>query len=112
MSGESNTNSATAVATATAAGATATVTQAPVPTAVLENLATRFRPSGLCLMMLRTDGTVAYADGACNLFFQRYALPLIQYSESAAALSEKVTSLTAKSPVEIWNLLPGVVLAA
>jgi putative nucleotidyltransferase with HDIG domain len=112
MTGENNTNSATAVATGAAATATAQVAQTPVPTAVLENLAARFRPSGLCLVMLRTDGTVAYADAASNLFFQRYVLPLIQYSESAAGLSEKVTSLTAKSPVEVWSLLPGVGLAA
>jgi putative nucleotidyltransferase with HDIG domain len=112
MTGENTTSSATAVAIAATATGNATIAQTPVPTAVLENLAARFRPSGLCLIMLRTDGTLAYADGASNLFFQRYALPLIQYSESSASLSEKVTSLTAKSPVDVWNLLPGVVLAA
>ena len=45
-------------------------------------------------------------------FRNLYILPLIQYSESAAGLTEQVTALTAKSPIEIWNVLPGVVLAA
>ena len=83
-----------------------------VPAPVLENLAARFRPGGLCLVVLRPDGAVAYQDPGSNLFFQRYALPLIQYPEPASGLTEKVTSMTTKSPVEIWNILPGVVLAA
>jgi len=83
-----------------------------VPAPVLENLAARFRPGGLCLVVLRPDGAVAYQDPGANLFFQRYALPLIQYPEPASGLTEKVTSMTTKSPVEIWNILPGVVLAA
>src|SRR3954466_1188167 len=79
---------------------------------VLDNLAARFRPSGLCLLMLNTDGTVAYHDSAAGLFFQRFALPMIQYPDPAANLAERVAGMSAHSSVEVWNALPGVVLAA
>src|SRR5262245_7281922 len=89
-----------------------TAAHAPVPLSVLENLAARFRPGGLCLVILRADGSGFYQDPAANLFFQRYALPLVQYPEAESGLSAKVAALTSKSTVEIWNVLPGVVLAA
>ena len=44
-----------------------------VPATVLDNLAARFRPGGLCLAMLNPDGTLAYSDSAASLFFQRFA---------------------------------------
>ena len=97
---------------AAAAASQSAVATAPLPTSVLENLAARFRPSGLCLVMLRTDGSVVYSDPAANLFFQRYALPMIQYPDAGVGLGEKLAAIEAKSPVEIWNNLPGVVLAA
>src|SRR5438477_342719 len=84
---------------------------ATVSTAVLDNLAARFRPSGLCLVMLRPDGSVAYQDSAANLFFQRYALPMIQYPEAGCGFIEKVSALNASSAVEVWDTLPGVLLA-
>src|SRR3954466_222010 len=79
---------------------------------VLDNLAARFRPSGLCLLMLKTDGTVAYHDASAGLFFQRFALPMVQYPEPANLLAERCKNLTVDSPVEVWNILPGVVLTA
>ena len=33
-----------------------------IPAAVLDNLAARFRPGGLCLLMLGADGTLLYSD--------------------------------------------------
>jgi putative nucleotidyltransferase with HDIG domain len=86
--------------------------QPAVPAQVLENLAARFRPGGLCLVLLRTDGTIAYQDTASNLFYQRYALPMIQYPDAVSGLTERIASLTSNSAVEVWNVLPGVVLAA
>ncbi|MGB7158908.1 MAG: HD domain-containing phosphohydrolase [Tepidisphaeraceae bacterium] len=86
---------------------------AALPVAVLDNLATRFRPGGLFQLMLRADGSIAYQDAACGLFFQRFVLPMIQYAEpSDQGLRQKIGALTAASSVEVWNVLPGVTLAA
>ena len=85
----------------------------PVPLTVMENLASRFRPSGLCLLLLRPDATVAYHDSSAGLFFDRYVLPLLQYPElPGEGLSEPMRRLTADSPVALWRSLPGVILAA
>lgn len=87
---------------------------AALPCEVLDNLAARFRPGGLFLLMLRPDGTVAYHDTACGLFFQRFALPMIQYAEPSerGGLREKTSVMSAAASVEAWNVLPGVTLAA
>src|SRR5688500_12346922 len=85
---------------------------APLPVSVLDNLAARFRPGGLCLFMLNPDGSLAYHDSAAGLFFQRFAVPVVQYPDPAAQLAENVGKMNANSTVEIWNSLPGIVLAA
>jgi HD-GYP domain-containing protein (c-di-GMP phosphodiesterase class II) len=80
---------------------------------VLDNLATRVRPAGLFLVMLRPDGSVAYHDPSAGLFFHRYVLPLLQYGDPTDGdLKEKIRKLTPNSPVTVWNTLPGVTLAA
>src|SRR6266705_6500309 len=84
----------------------------PIAPTVLENLAARLRPSGVCLIVLRPDGSVAWHDPSASLFFQRFALPILQYPDSGCALLENVQALTAASPIGVWNILPGVVLAA
>ena len=83
-----------------------------IPASVLDNLAARFRPGGLCLMMLAADGTLTYHDGGAGLFFQRFAIPMIQYPSPSAKLVEKVAAMSVNSSVEVWNTLPGVVVAA
>ncbi|HEV7300392.1 MAG TPA: HD domain-containing phosphohydrolase [Tepidisphaeraceae bacterium] len=84
-----------------------------VPHAVLENLAARFRPAGLFLLMLRPDGSVAYHDGSAGTFFTRYVLPMLQYPERAdTGLRGQAQQLNASSTVGIWDALPGVLLAA
>jgi hypothetical protein len=83
-----------------------------IPTPVLDNLAARFRPGGLCLMMLAPDGSLVYHDGSAGLFFQRFAVPMIQYPSPSAKLAEKVAAMSINSAVEVWNSLPGVVVAA
>ena len=93
---------------ATAAGGAAIV-----PQVVLDNLATRFRPGGLFLVLLRPDGTVVYHDASAGLFFHRYVLPLLQYRDSTPSdLTQKLQSLTPTSTVTVWDCLPGVILAA
>src|SRR5438094_10600488 len=83
-----------------------------IPAAVLDNLAARFRPGGLCLAMLTVDGKLTYSDSAAGLFFQRFAIPMIQYPDPSAKFAEKVAAITPQTAVEVWNTLPGVVVAA
>jgi putative nucleotidyltransferase with HDIG domain len=100
---------ATAVVNSQADKATAS----PIPIGALDNLAARFRPGGLFLVMLRPDGSVAYHDPAAGVFFHRYVLPLLQYRDSSNdELRNKVQSLSPTSSVVVWNDLPGVNLAA
>ena len=101
-------NSSPAAAAALRSAATTTI----LPTAVLDNLSARFRPSGLCLLMLDPNGAVVYHDSSIGLFFQRFALPMVQYPEPADLLAQRVRSLNINSTVEVWNILPGVVLTA
>lgn len=85
----------------------------PISHAALDNLATRFRPGGLFLMLLRTDGTVAYHDPSATAFYQRYLLPQIQSPEAAdCAFADKIRLTNAASGICIWNVLPGVEIAA
>lgn len=83
--------------------------QTPVAEAVLEKLAARFRPGGLCLLLLSPDGSVAWHDPAAGAFFHRYMLPLMRRD---AVLAEKVRRLRADAPVCVFESLPGVLLAA
>jgi len=83
-----------------------------VPAAVLDNLAARFRSCGLFVVLLHTDGSVAYHDPQAALFFQRYVLPLLQYGDpTEPELRAKLLKVTATSPVTVWNNFPGVILA-
>jgi HD-GYP domain-containing protein (c-di-GMP phosphodiesterase class II) len=84
-----------------------------VPASVLDVLATRFRPAGLFLALLRNDGTLVYHDASAGLFFHRYVLPLLQYEDSSdTGIKKQLATITATSAVTIWNHLPGVILAA
>ncbi len=56
-----------------------------LPPAVLENLAARFRPGGLFLVVLRPDGEVAYHDPGGGPFFERYVLPLLRSRDATGA---------------------------
>ncbi len=85
--------------------------QAAIPMPVLENLAVRFRPGGLCLILLRPDGSLLFHDNSANLFFQRFALPMIQYPDALTGWGEQIASLKPTSAIEVWNNLPGVVVA-
>lgn len=53
-------------------------TNASAPAALLECLAARFRPSGLFLVALHSDGSVAYFDSGADAFFLKYVLPIVQ----------------------------------
>ncbi|HTW95520.1 MAG TPA: GAF domain-containing protein, partial [Tepidisphaeraceae bacterium] len=91
----------------------------PIPTAVLDNLAARFRPGGLYLLCVLPDGTLFYHDPQAGLFFHRFVLPLVQYSDASAPpagkqsnFRDRLAQLGASSPMAAWDCLPGVMLAA
>src|SRR3954451_449330 len=83
-----------------------------ISASLLDNLAARMRSNGVFLAMLRPDGSVAWHDSNASLFFQRFALPMLQYPEPGSPLREKLDLLTAASTVDVWNVLPGVVIGA
>jgi putative nucleotidyltransferase with HDIG domain len=88
-------------------------TAAPIPSAALETLAARFRPSGLCVMLLRADGTIAFSDPTPGLFFQRFVLPMVQYVDAAdQKLIKHVQELRGTTNIAVWDFLPGVMIAA
>ncbi len=87
-------------------------TKAPaIPVAALENLASRFRGSGVFLAMLNPQAGVVYHDSTAGLFFNRYVLPLMQYRESDD-LRSAIAHFNATSGVTVLKMLPGVLLAA
>jgi putative nucleotidyltransferase with HDIG domain len=84
----------------------------PPPMALLETLAARFRPGGLCLMLLRTDGTVVWHDTAAEVLFQKYVIAQLSADNTSGSdLKESLHSVTATSPVTVWSKLPGIALA-
>jgi putative nucleotidyltransferase with HDIG domain len=97
----------------TLANPTEKISAPPIPIAALDNLAARFRPGGLFLVMLRPDGSVTYHDSAAGVFFLRYVLPLLQYRDASNdTLRAKISSLPGGTNVALWSDLPGVTLAA
>jgi HD-GYP domain-containing protein (c-di-GMP phosphodiesterase class II) len=83
-----------------------------IPAEVLDNLAARFRTSGLFLMVVGRNGAITYHDQQGAVFFQRYVLPLLKYGDlTDPDLLEKIRSVTATSPAMVCANFPGVVLA-
>jgi GAF domain-containing protein len=80
--------------------------------AVLDNLATRFRPCGLSLALLRTDGSMAWSDPTSGTFFQRFVLPQMQYPEAEGKqFVQALGTITAQSAVQVLSMLPGASIA-
>ena len=84
-------------------------TASPFPTTVLEKLAARFRPAGLCLMAMQPNGSVVYVDPVAGAFFARYVSPLVRDDR---VLAEKLRRLSPDVPVVVFDSMPGVLLAA
>jgi HD-GYP domain-containing protein (c-di-GMP phosphodiesterase class II) len=79
---------------------------------VLDNLAARFRPSGLFLAMAGPDGAITYGDSLNGLLFLRFALPLLQYGDpSCPDLPEKLRGVNAGTPLSAYSGVPGVMVA-
>jgi len=84
-----------------------------IPSTVLDNLATRFRPGGVFMVLARPDGTILYHDAAAEAFFQRYALPLLQSPPwQAESATEKIRTINGQSNVSVWSVDAGLTVAA
>lgn len=81
----------------------------PIQQTALQNVAARLRPGGLFLVMLRPDGSVAFSDSSGGMFFQRYVLPGLNQKD---ALARNMATMTADSAVTVWQLVPGIAMAA
>jgi HD-GYP domain-containing protein (c-di-GMP phosphodiesterase class II) len=84
-----------------------------VPEAVLEHLARHGRQWGVCLLILRPDGSVAWHDHGAGVLFERFLVPAIKHTELLAnQLRSSVSKLNSQSPAQALDFVPGFVLAA
>jgi HD-GYP domain-containing protein (c-di-GMP phosphodiesterase class II) len=97
----------------TARTSTARTVWTGVSADVLANLSARLRVSGMCLGVIKTDGTLCYSDPEAGLFFTRFAMPLVQFPENPdVRLVDRLAELTPESDVIVWEQPAGVILAA
>ena len=85
-----------------------------IPHAVLDHLAARLRPAGLCLLVLTPEGALAWHDAAAPAFFQKLVKPQLEHADAVAvdpALRDAAREVNTTSGVCAWKL-PGVELAA
>ena len=89
-----------------------------VRTEMLDALAARFRPAGLFLVMLRSDGEVTYADSEAPAFFLRYVLPVLREPQLAgvkvsaqASVVLPASDSAAALGLLAWRHIPGVSIA-
>jgi HD-GYP domain-containing protein (c-di-GMP phosphodiesterase class II) len=88
---------------------------AAIPTAAFENLAARFRASGLCLYFFRTDGSLTHHDQEAGEFFNRYVSPILRSSQPSAKQTDLRQLFGHSNPSEdiaVWTSVPGVLLSA
>jgi putative nucleotidyltransferase with HDIG domain len=85
-----------------------TTMASPFAASVLEKLAARFRPGGICLIALQRDGTLSYSDPVAGAFFARYATPLVR---DDFIIAEKLRRISPDVPVVVFDSLPGILLA-
>jgi len=84
-----------------------------VPADALAKLAERVRLAGMCLGVLKPDGTLTYTDPKAGLFFSRYAIPFIQFPEGGEVrLQDRIAELAIDGPPLVWEQSAGVLLAA
>ncbi|MDW8260929.1 MAG: HD domain-containing protein [Phycisphaerales bacterium] len=80
---------------------------------MLENLAARMRQCGLFLTLLRSDGSLAYHDPSTEPFFLKFVLPAMQGDPgSRPPLAEPAAAMNPASPIALWSMIPGVIIAA
>src|SRR5690606_15810334 len=84
-----------------------------LPVEVLQALAARMRTSGMCLSLLRCDGTFCWTDTQAGLFFTRYAIPSVQFvGPGEVPLPDRITALKSDADRVVWEQPAGVLVAA
>src|SRR5437016_12856823 len=85
----------------------------PISAPVQDSLSARMRSNGFFLMLLAADGTLIYHDPAASVFFRRFILPLLQYSDPAAdTIRAKAVALAYNSSQTTLGEMPGATLVA
>src|SRR5215208_622931 len=84
-----------------------------VPDAVMEQLAKHTRPGGTTLLLLRPDGTLAWNDHGAGVLYERFLVPALKHTELLAKdLRSLMSKMTAQSPIQVWEFVPGLILCA
>jgi HD-GYP domain-containing protein (c-di-GMP phosphodiesterase class II) len=84
-----------------------------VPDAVMEQLAKHTRPGGTALLLLRPDGTLAWHDHGAGVLYERFLVPALKHTELLAKdLRSLMSKMTAQSPIQVWEFVPGLILCA
>jgi HD-GYP domain-containing protein (c-di-GMP phosphodiesterase class II) len=84
-----------------------------VPDAVMEQLAKHTRPGGTALLLLRPDGTLAWNDHGAGVLFERFLVPALKHTELLAKdLRSLMSKMSAQSPIQVWEFVPGLILCA
>lgn len=84
-----------------------------VPHRIIETLARRSRESGLCLTILSPEGKVHYSDAHAPTFFQRFAIPVLNYGEDGQHFFSTVVPVASlDSTINLCQPVPGILLAS
>src|SRR6266850_7618400 len=80
---------------------------------VLEHLAKHGRQWGVCLLLLRPDGSLAWHDHGAGVLFERFLVPALKHTELPAnQLRAAVIKMNGQSAAQALDFVPGFVLAA
>jgi HD-GYP domain-containing protein (c-di-GMP phosphodiesterase class II) len=82
-----------------------------LPLDVVQHLACRFSQSGMFLLTLHCDGTIASWDESASPFFMRYVLPALQAAAAKPCSIDWAKELAVSTGIHISNAIPGVTLA-
>src|SRR5438552_1446443 len=80
-----------------------------ISSAMLDQLAARFRPAGLRLLGCAPDGSVLQFDQAAPALFARYTLPQLRQNQ---LFQTWIHQLQTNSNIQICRDLPGLIAAA
>src|SRR3954466_9074568 len=79
-----------------------------VPDAVMEQLAKHTRQASITLLLLRPDASIAWNDHGAGVLYERFLVPALKHTELLGKeLRSLVSKMTAQSPMQTWNFVPG-----
>src|SRR5882672_2717814 len=84
-----------------------------VPDAVMEQLAKHTRTAGTTLLLVRPDATLVWNDHGAGVLYERFLVPALKHTELLGKeLRSLVSKMTAQSPMQMWDFVPGILLWA